>query len=45
MLLLIGLLLMIVFFGLGFTADVLWLGILLGLVLVIADVVSGRRNL
>jgi hypothetical protein len=43
MLFIIGILLVLLFFGLGFTAKVLWWGILLGLVLIVAEAVSGRR--
>lgn len=46
MLLLLALLVVALFFGLGFVADVLWWGILIGLVLAVAHVVSrgvGRR--
>lgn len=45
MLLILGLLLLILFGGLGFVADVLWLGLILGVVLIIAGVVSGNRRL
>lgn len=45
MLLILGLLLVALCFGLGFVAKVLWLGVLLGLILIVADTMSGRRNL
>lgn len=45
MLLFVGLLLVLLFFGLGFAAKVLWWGILIGLVVVVAELVSGRRRL
>lgn len=45
MLLFFGLVLIALFFGLGFVAKVLWLGIVLGLALIIADLVSGHRRL
>lgn len=41
MLFIIGLLLVLLFFGLGFAAKVLWWGIILGLVLMIAEAVGG----
>ena len=40
MLLVVALLLLILFGGLGFVAHVLWLGLVLGLVLAVAHVVS-----
>lgn len=42
---LIGLLLIAVFFGLGFVAKVLWWGLIIGVVLVIAGMVSGSSRL
>lgn len=45
MLLIIGLLLILLFFGLGFAVKVLWLGMILGIVLIVAQVVSGQRRL
>lgn len=39
--LILALLLLLLFFGLGFTAHVLWWGIILGVVLLIASSVSG----
>lgn len=40
---LLALLLILLFFGLGFAAKVLWWGILIGVVLLIASAVSGTR--
>lgn len=41
MLLLIALLLVLLFGGLGFVAHILWLGLILGLIVAVAHVVSG----
>lgn len=41
MLLIIALLFLILFAGAGFAAHVLWWGLLLGLILIVAHVVSG----
>ena len=40
MLLVIGLLLVILFGGLGFAVHILWLGLIVGLILAVAHVVS-----
>jgi uncharacterized membrane protein YjdF len=44
-LLLLALIVIVLFAGLGFAAKVLWLGLVLGVILLIASVVSGRRRL
>ena len=41
MLLLIALLLVLLFGGLGFAAHILWLGLILGLIVAVAHFVSG----
>lgn len=41
--LILALLLILLFFGLGFAAKVLWWGIILGVVLLIAEAFSGYR--
>lgn len=40
---LLALLLILLFFGLGFAAKVLWWGIIIGVILLIASMVSGTR--
>ncbi len=42
MMLALGLLVIVLFAGLGFAAKVLWLGIVVGVVLLIAGAVAGR---
>ena len=44
MLLVLALLVLILFGGLGFAAHILWLGLLVGIVLAIAHVVSGGMS-
>lgn len=44
MLLILALLVIAVFAGLGFVAKVLWWGLVLGVVLLIAHAVTGTRN-
>jgi hypothetical protein len=44
MLLFIALILLLLFFGLGFVAHVLWLGIILAVVIAIAHTLTGRRT-
>ena len=46
MMLVLALLLILLFGGLGFAAHILWLGLIVGLVLLVADRVagSGRRS-
>lgn len=39
--LLLAILLLLLFFGLGFTAHILWLGLIVGVILLIASSVSG----
>lgn len=43
MLLILALLFILLFFGAGFAAHILWLGILVGIILLIAHVISGSR--
>jgi hypothetical protein len=42
--LIIALILFAIFFGLGFVAHLLWLGILLAIIIAIAHVFTGRRT-
>lgn len=44
MIIIIGFILLILFAGLGFAAKILWFGLILGLVFVVAGFVSGRSN-
>lgn len=44
MLLLLAIVLLLVFFGLGFVAKVLWLGIILAVIIGIAHVLTRGRN-
>jgi hypothetical protein len=44
MLLIIALILLVVFAGLGFVAHVLWLGLILALIIGIAHMMTGRRT-
>lgn len=43
-LLILGILLILIFGGLGFAAKVLWWGLILGVVLLIASAISGGRR-
>jgi hypothetical protein len=43
MLLFIAIVLLLLFFGLGFVAHVLWLGIILAVIIGIAHALTGRR--
>jgi hypothetical protein len=43
MLLILAILLLLVFGGLGFVAHVLWLGLILAVIVGIASVLTGRR--
>jgi len=45
MLLILAIVLILLFGGLGFAAHVLWLGLIVGVILLIAQGVSGRRRL
>lgn len=45
MLLVIALILLVLFAGLGFAAHVLWLGLILAVIIGIAHVLTGRRTL
>jgi hypothetical protein len=44
MLLILAILLLIIFAGLGFAAHVLWLGLILAVIVGIAHVLTGRRR-
>lgn len=41
----LALLIILLFFGLGFAAKILWWGLIIGLVLIVAGFVSGNRRL
>jgi hypothetical protein len=41
--LLLAIVLILLFGGLGFTAHVLWLGLIVGVILLIAEGIGGRR--
>jgi hypothetical protein len=43
MLLIVALILLVVFAGLGFVAHILWLGLILAVIIGIAHVITGRR--
>jgi hypothetical protein len=43
-LLVIALILLVVFVGLGFVAHILWLGLILALIVGVAHVLTGRRS-
>jgi hypothetical protein len=43
MLLILALVLLVLFAGLGFAAHILWLGLVLALVLLVASALTGRR--
>jgi hypothetical protein len=45
MLLVIALILLVLFAGLGFAAHVLWLGLILAVIVGIAHVLTGRRSI
>lgn len=44
-LLILAIVLILLFGGLGFAAEVLWWGLVIGVVLLIAGAISGRRGL
>lgn len=41
--LILGIILILLFGGLGFLAKVLWLGLVVGVIIMVAGAVSGRR--
>jgi hypothetical protein len=45
MLLVIALILLVLFAGLGFAAHVLWLGLILAVIIGVAHVLTGRRSI
>jgi len=45
MLLVIALILLVLFAGLGFAAHILWLGLILAVIIGIAHVLTGRRSI
>jgi hypothetical protein len=44
-LLILAIILILLFGGFGFAAHLLWLGLIVGVILIIADSVRGRRRL
>jgi hypothetical protein len=45
MLLVLALILLVLFAGLGFAAHILWLGLILAVIIGIAHVLTGRRSI